>query len=79
MGLIYSLASRVVAWLGPEGQDSKLAVSTLRILGKQLNISNGYWRFNSASADEPELFYRSFVLPYNFKTWEAVNAFYSRE
>lgn len=38
MGSIYELASRVVAWLGPETDSSSLALNTLETLGMQLEM-----------------------------------------
>ncbi|KAI1429762.1 HET-domain-containing protein [Xylaria sp. FL1777] len=39
MGEIYSLASRVVAWLGPSFADSRLALTTLERIGQQVEFS----------------------------------------
>ncbi|KFY19113.1 hypothetical protein V493_08137 [Pseudogymnoascus sp. VKM F-4281 (FW-2241)] len=38
MGSIYQLASRVVAFLGPESDDSSTALNALEMLGKQLEM-----------------------------------------
>ncbi|KAI0103035.1 HET-domain-containing protein [Nemania sp. FL0031] len=39
MGRIYTLASRVVAWLGPSFPDSSLALKALRMLGEEIEIT----------------------------------------
>jgi hypothetical protein len=40
MGDIYTYAKRVIVWLGPESQNSHLAVETLRHAGSQLDYSS---------------------------------------
>jgi hypothetical protein len=39
MGSIYSEASRVVVWLGPESDDSALVVQTMQMIGRGLEFS----------------------------------------
>ncbi|KAF2201217.1 hypothetical protein GQ43DRAFT_471970 [Delitschia confertaspora ATCC 74209] len=41
MGNIYEMATRVVAFLGPESGDSTLALETLEEMGKQLEMTSG--------------------------------------
>jgi hypothetical protein len=41
MACIYKLANRVVVWLGPEANNSKLALSTLQYLGAQVEVTRG--------------------------------------
>ncbi len=36
MGMLYAAASRVIAWLGAEENDSKIAIGALRYLGLQI-------------------------------------------
>jgi hypothetical protein len=77
MGRIYSLASRVIAWLGPEGHDSKHALLVLQHLGKQIEYSQG-WIFRSPDATEPDWWNRVFHLPYEERTWSAITSLISR-
>lgn len=79
MGLISSLAHRVVAWLGLDGKDSKHAISTLRYLGDQIEISNDDSIFAFNTAKEPLWMNRNQALPYDEKTWQALIALYGRE
>jgi hypothetical protein len=69
---IYSLAERVVIWLGPEGKDSPLALSTLQHLGNQFEGTVDGCRFSSPDATELNWFHRSQELPYNEETWAAI-------
>ncbi|OCK81163.1 HET-domain-containing protein [Lepidopterella palustris CBS 459.81] len=39
MAAIFALASRVIAWFGPEENDSALALSTIENLGKQIEVT----------------------------------------
>ncbi|KAJ8131818.1 hypothetical protein O1611_g1808 [Lasiodiplodia mahajangana] len=39
MGRIYTLASRVVAWLGPSFPDSSLALKVLRMIGEEIELT----------------------------------------
>ncbi|KAL6705945.1 hypothetical protein ACN47E_006224 [Coniothyrium glycines] len=44
MHQIYTYATRVIVWLGPETHDSTLALQTLENMGKQIEYTkSGYW------------------------------------
>jgi hypothetical protein len=78
MNVLYSLATRVVAWLGEEEDDSSLAVSTLTHLGKQVETTLDGFRLTSPGADEPEWYNIDVDLPYDERTWDAIDALVSR-
>lgn len=77
MGSIYTLANRVVLWLGPEEEDSNHALSTLNYLGKQIEFSVGL-RHRSPDATEPHWFHGAWDLPYDGRTWSAVTSLLRR-
>jgi hypothetical protein len=72
MGQIYSMASSVVVWLGPEKHDSKLALETLQNLGAEVEVTTSRKRYRSPGTREPLYFWSSSVLPYSGRTWKAV-------
>ncbi len=53
MGSVYALATRVVAWLGPEADDSTFALETLEHLGKQIEMKRS-GAIRSPICDHPE-------------------------
>lgn len=53
MGHIYSLASRVIAWLGPQTSNSGLALSTLEFLGRQIEYTRDRRFQPSPGCDQP--------------------------
>ncbi len=52
MADIYRQASRVVVWLGPEGNNSDLAISTLSYISSQVEITKDSFTLPSPSATE---------------------------
>lgn len=79
MGMIYSLAQRVVVWLGTEHSHSKLAMSTLEHLGEQVElIAGGTWRLNAPNADKPSWARTCVALPFDEDTWIAISALVNR-
>ena len=73
MGQIYRSASRVVAWLGPGSPSTKLALETLKYLGKQLVHTRTGYMLPLPGADEPTLCYSTEPLPFDDDTWDAVS------
>ncbi|RYP51254.1 hypothetical protein DL768_003351 [Monosporascus sp. mg162] len=65
MGQIFSLANRVVAWLGPGFSNSKLAVTTLDYLGRQTEITRDNYGLSSPGCDQPTWFHKNVILPYD--------------
>jgi hypothetical protein len=72
MGDIYTFARRVVVWLGPSSGNSKLAISTLSFLGKQVEVNKLYGRSPSPDCTHPLWYSAACALPYNDETWEAI-------
>jgi len=76
MGHIYQLASRVLVWLGPESNNSNLALSTLKYLGTQVEVTRGFHFVPSPNCTEFEWFHSTMsrmTLPYDDDTWQAIN------
>lgn len=72
MADIYSLAPRVVVWLGPRSLASTLALSTLNYLGQQVEVTADRYYVRSPTATEPEWYNFLSELPYPMKTWFAI-------
>lgn len=75
MADIYTLAERVIIWLGPEGQDSSLALKSLRDLSNRisvLTVMGDYTEIKPSRRwiDEPHWADRSTRLPWsNEQLW----------
>ena len=52
MAAVYSMASRVIAWLGPESQNSTLGLRALNNLGAQLQVDWNIHKVTSVSTGE---------------------------
>lgn len=78
MTSIYRLAHRVVVWLGPASHSSSLAMSTLEYLGEQVEIARGLYAYPSPQAVERHWYQDDVDLPYDVKTWEAVQVLLER-
>ncbi|KAL6901780.1 HET domain-containing protein [Trichoderma evansii] len=72
MADIYSLAARVVVWLGPAEDDSDLAISTLAYLGAQVETTLDAYRLTSPGAEEPMWYDIDCSLPYSDAQWNAI-------
>lgn len=72
MASIYSLAHRVVVWLGPGSPSSSLAMSTLEYLGEQIEISRQGNVIHMPGAVERHWYKESADLPYDARTLNAV-------
>lgn len=73
MSTIYTLAHRVVIWLGPETGNSRLAISTLRHLGAQVESTRNYLCLQSPQCTEPGWYHSSCDLPYDEETWHGLH------
>jgi hypothetical protein len=73
MGTIYHQAERVLVWLGPEIENSLLAISTLEHLGRQVEAIRNYACLPSPDCTEGTCWRDE--LPYDEKTWQAINDF----
>lgn len=72
MADIYSLAPRVVVWLGPRSPASTLALSTLNYLGQQVEVTKDYYYVRSPTATKSEWYSFKSELPYPIKAWFAI-------
>lgn len=79
MAAIYTLAQRVIIWLGPETDDSELALSTLAHLGRQVQIDLQGFRYRSPEATEKRWFHPAEPLPYSQAVCESIRRLLSRE
>ncbi|KAK5661140.1 hypothetical protein OQA88_11030 [Cercophora sp. LCS_1] len=81
MGLIYSLAQRVVVWLGPEGDDSAHALAALQILASQVELTIDNSLCATPGASEPDWYHPFHTLPHRIfdgKTWSAIESLFRR-
>ncbi|KAI0386421.1 HET-domain-containing protein [Hypomontagnella monticulosa] len=79
MSQIYSLAHRVVAWLGPSSDNSALAISRLTYLGQQVESTRDNYTMSSPNCDQPKWYDAGCELPYGIDDWEAISKISSRE
>lgn len=75
MDNIYSFASRTLVWLGLETTNSKLAMSTLAYLGKQIESTRSDCFGPSPGCAEPTWYDPYVALPYTIETWQAIDDF----
>jgi hypothetical protein len=75
MGSVYQLATRVIAWLGPESEDSSLALETLEHLGRQIEMTPTKGQLPSPICDHPEWRYK---YPCDHTTIKAVRSLLNR-
>jgi hypothetical protein len=71
MHKIYKLADRVLVWLGPQYQNSKLAISVLTKIGSQVEVTQKGFMASPGST-EPWTYHFSYKLLYDQDTWEAI-------
>jgi hypothetical protein len=72
MTSIYKCASSVVAWLGPESSDSKLALTTLDQIGSQTVLTKCVRRIRTPEAVHPDWFLSASTLPFGDDIWRAI-------
>lgn len=75
---IYTLAQRVIAWLGEESNNSKQALSTLRHIGRQLEATKRGRLIAAPNATEPHLWRNGFALSFDEQTFQALINFVER-
>ncbi|KAH6986141.1 heterokaryon incompatibility protein-domain-containing protein [Ilyonectria sp. MPI-CAGE-AT-0026] len=75
---MYSLTTRVVVWLGPEENDSAVAISLLAHVGAQVETTLDGFRLTSPGADEPTWYDIDINLPFTNEEWEAMEDLVSR-
>ncbi|KAI6091906.1 HET-domain-containing protein [Hypoxylon rubiginosum] len=80
MGDIFRLAHRVVAWLGPEENDSNHAMALIRYIGLQVEVD--YFTHIMSAVDgcpDPELADKNTRLPWNARSYRSVYHLISRQ
>ncbi|KAF1829300.1 HET-domain-containing protein [Decorospora gaudefroyi] len=75
---IYTLAWRVVVWLGEEFGDSKHALATLRHIGRQLEATKSGRIIAAPNAAEPQLWRNDHSPSFDQRTWDALLDFVER-
>ncbi|KAF4459783.1 ankyrin repeat and SAM domain containing 6 [Fusarium albosuccineum] len=81
MGSIYSFARRVIVWLGPEGDDSTHALSTLQSLASQVELTVDNSLCPTPGASKPDWYYPFHPLPsdmFNHATWSSIRLLFTR-
>jgi len=72
MTSIYKYACSVVAWLGPESSDSKVALAALDRIGSQTVLTKCVRRLRTPEAAHADWFQSASTLPYPEDTWHAI-------
>ncbi|KAL2061762.1 hypothetical protein VTL71DRAFT_7140 [Oculimacula yallundae] len=75
---IFSMASRVIVWVGPSTEDSKVAMEKLDYLGKQAVSTTERRRLPAPEAEEKSWYESSVQLPFDEKTWQAIRSLLKR-
>ena len=75
MAAVFSMASRVIVWLGPESQNSTLALRGIDRLGSQLRVDWATRYITLVSAGE---IITRFVDPFDDGTWKSVGDLLNR-
>jgi hypothetical protein len=78
MADIYRLASKVVVWLGPESEDSNLAISALDLIGSQVVASKLSTIYASPDATNRDWFRSRTPLDFPGQTWQALLNIFKR-
>jgi hypothetical protein len=76
---IYTLAHRVIAWLGKESNNSKHALATLQHIGRQLKATKGGRIIAAPDATELQLWRNDHMPPFDQRTWQALVDFVERK
>ena len=69
MAAVYSKASRVIVWLGPESQNSTLALRAIDRLGSQIRVD---WNNHGITAFSTGETITRFVDPFDHENWKSV-------
>ncbi|KAL9589496.1 MAG: hypothetical protein Q9203_001714 [Teloschistes exilis] len=81
MGAIYTNASQVLVWLGPESEDSALAVETLSLIGSQVEVDWGQTppELKPGQDGDPSFaLVNHAIRSLDDRTWRVLDAFFSR-
>ncbi|KAM5354470.1 hypothetical protein ACJ41O_001117 [Fusarium nematophilum] len=72
MATIYRSSYRVIVWLGPEENDSDIALSALREIGQQTALLVDWSRTLSPDATSTTWYLPQTPIPYSQDTWTAI-------
>lgn len=72
MAAIYTLARRVVLWLGPASHNSELAMSTMNHLGRQIVFCKNSSFYASPEAEHVDWYRSTTTLPYTEDEWRSI-------
>lgn len=72
MAAIYTLAKRVVIWLGPDSHNSGLAMSTMSYLGSQITLCESDRWFATPDAEHVDWYRSTVSLPYDPDVWQSI-------
>lgn len=78
MADVYRNAEQVIAWLGPEGDSSTLAMETLGSLSSRLEVDWIQLTIVPHSPEDTDLADPDIALPYDDKTWRSIYFLLSR-
>ena len=76
---IYTLAQRVVIWLGPSTPTMHIAFAALSLLGAQVEFNEDNHPFVAPNAAHPEWCQPETAPPFDEKTWEAITELWHRK
>jgi hypothetical protein len=78
MSLIYPLSENVIVWIGPESEDSKLALESLHYYSQQVEYVITHRWGDAPNAQERDWWRDGHTLPYDEKIWKSISALLHR-
>ncbi|KAL8866973.1 MAG: hypothetical protein Q9174_005961, partial [Haloplaca sp. 1 TL-2023] len=72
MSQIYPSSDSVIIWIGPESEDSKLALETLQYFSEQVEYIISHRWGDAPNAQELDWWRDGHPLPYEESTWESI-------
>lgn len=79
MADIYRASKRVIVWLGPEADNSTLAIETISALSSQVEYqSDGLWPLRLSPQGDSRYLDYSVDLPFDDRKWNALHCFFTR-
>lgn len=78
MGHIYSLASRVMVWLGPEMDQTRCAFKVIADIAEQVELSDDNYLIRSPNTSKPDWARFDCTLPFDDEIWQALTSLFKR-
>ncbi|KAF2099199.1 hypothetical protein NA57DRAFT_56813 [Rhizodiscina lignyota] len=78
MSDIFRSAPRVVVWLGPEADKSRTALSTLRLIGDQVEFTANMQPLVAPGCKHPDWLQPDHPFPFDDAAWEAISCLLQR-